>query len=185
MTALGALFLPILVSAVLVFIVSAVIHMAPLWHRNDLPQVPDEEGVRKALAPYPIPPGEYMVPRAGSMEGMKSPEFIEKTKRGPNLIITSLPPGPFGMGRPLALWFVYVLLVSILAAYVAGAALPAGAEYLSVFRFAGVTAFIGYAVALWQQSIWYHRSWGQTAKITFDGLIYGLITGGAFGWLWP
>jgi hypothetical protein len=61
----------------------------------------------------------------------------------------------------------------------------AGSPYLAVFRFVGVTAFIGYSVALWQMSIWYHRSWSTTAKATVDGLIYALLTAGTFGWLWP
>jgi hypothetical protein len=54
-----------------------------------------------------------------------------------------------------------------------------------IFRFAGTTAFIAYAVAQWSDTIWYKRSWTTTAKNTFDGLIYSLLTGGAFGWLWP
>ena len=57
-------------------------------------------------------------------------------------------------------------------------------QYLAVFRVAGTTAFIAYAAGFWQQSIWYNRPWSTTLKLTFDGLIYGLLTGGAFGWLW-
>ena len=60
-----------------------------------------------------------------------------------------------------------------------------GANYLDAFRFAGATAFIGYTLALWQMSIWYRRAWSMTIKSTFDGLIYSLLTAGAFGWLWP
>jgi hypothetical protein len=54
-----------------------------------------------------------------------------------------------------------------------------------VFRFAGATAFIGYAVALWQMSIWWGRSWGMTARTTLDGVIYSLVTAGIFGAMWP
>ena len=89
------------------------------------------------------------------------------------------------MGRALGLWFVYALVVAILAAYVAGRALAPGAAYLDVFRFTGVTAFIAYSVGLWQMSIWYHRAWSMTVKSTVDGLIYGLLMAGVFGWLWP
>jgi hypothetical protein len=56
---------------------------------------------------------------------------------------------------------------------------------LRVFRFVGVTAFIGYTVALRQMSIWYRRAWSTTLKATVDGLIYALLTAGTFGWLWP
>jgi hypothetical protein len=63
--------------------------------------------------------------------------------------------------------------------------LPAGSDYLRVFRFAGTTAFIAYSAALWQMPIWYRRSWVITIKATVDGLIYALLTAGTFGWLWP
>jgi hypothetical protein len=89
------------------------------------------------------------------------------------------------MGTSLALWFIYCIVVSVIAAYIAGRALGPGAEYLSVFRFAGTTAFVGYALALPQNSIWYKRNWGATMRSMVDGLVYGLLTAGAFGWLWP
>ena len=185
MTGLGALLLPIVVASVLVFLVSSIIHMGPFWHRTDFPRLPAEDQFRAALKSVTMAPGDYMVPRAYGMEEMKSPAFAEKIKEGPNVIMTVMPPSAFNMGRSLGLWFVYNLIVSVFAAYVAGAALPPGSAYLAVFRFAGVAAFLAYAVALWQMSIWYHRSWGMTAKATLDGLIYALVTAGVFGWLWP
>jgi hypothetical protein len=89
------------------------------------------------------------------------------------------------MGRNLALWFVYLLVVAVFAAYVAGRTLPPGTEYLAVFRVAGTTAFLGFAGAVWQMSIWYRRAWGTTVRATIDGLIYGLLAAGVFAWLWP
>lgn len=119
------------------------------------------------------------------MEAMKSPEFMEKLRRGPVMMLTVFPNGPFGMGRQLAMWFLYLVVVGVFAAYVASRALPAGAEYLDVFRFVGVSAFMCYAVALWQMRIWYRRALGTTVRATIDGLFYGLLTAGVFGWLWP
>lgn len=185
MTALSSLWLPILLSAVIVFLVSSAIHMTPLWHKNDYPKVPNEDRVMDALRPLAIPPGEYMVPRASSTQEMRSPEFLEKMKKGPVLVLTVMPNAPIPMGTNLALWFLYSLVVGVFAAYVAGRALPPGAAYLHVFRFAGVTAFVGYTLALWQMSIWYRRTWSSTIKATVDGLIYALLTAGTFGWLWP
>jgi hypothetical protein len=184
MTFLATLWLPILVSAVLVFIASSVIHMAPLWHRNELGAPPDADRLQDALRPFGLQPGEYMVPRPKDMKDCNTPEFIEKLKRGPNLIVTVIANGPMSMSRPLARWFIFVLAVSVLTAYLAAATLPADATYLAVFRVAGTTAFIAYAAGVWPQSIWYHRPWPTTLKFTLDGLIYGLLTGGAFGWLW-
>jgi len=185
MTELSALWLPILLSSVIVFVASSVIHMALPWHKSDYPKVPNEDKVMDALRPLAIPPGDYMIPRPSKMQEMRSPEFIEKMNKGPVMIVTVLPNGPARMGRNLVLWFIYLAIVSLFAAYVAGRALPSGAEYLSVFRFAGAAAFLGYSVALWQMSIWYRRAWSTTIKLTVDGLIYALLSAGVFGWLWP
>ncbi len=185
MTGLTALWLPILLSAVFVFIVSSIIHMASPWHKSDYPKMPNENRVRDALRPLAIPPGDYMVPRAQDMNEMKSPEFAEKLKQGPVFVVTVMPNGMMSMTRNLTMWFLYSLVVSVFAAYVTGRALSQSSPYLSVFRFAGVTAFAAYALALWQMSIWYRRSWSITVKSTIDGLIYALVTAGTFGWLWP
>jgi len=185
-TLLSSLWLPILLSAVLVFVVSSVIHMAlTFWHKQDFGAVPNQDRVQEALRPFNIPPGDYVLPRGDCSADMRAPEFVEKLKKGPVMILTVLPNGPFAMGKSLVLWFVYTGVVSFFAAYVAGRALPPGSPYLSVFRFAGVTAFIGYSLAMWQTTIWYHRSWVTTLKTTIDGLVYALVTAGVFGWLWP
>ena len=185
MNALTILWLPILLSAVFVFVLSSIIHMALPWHKGDYRKVPGEDQLRDAVGPLAIPPGDYMVPRCDSMQEMRSPGFKEKIKQGPVLMLTVYPNGQMAIGKSLALWFVYLVAVSAFAAYVTGHALPAGASYRPVFRFAGVTAFLAYAGALWQMSIWYRRSWGTTLRATIDGLIYAGVTAGTFGWLWP
>lgn len=186
MTALTALWLPILVSAVAVFVVSSIIHMTPLWHRTDYPLFPGQDRVLDALRPIGIPPGDYMMPRATSTAEMRSPEFLEKMKRGPAIVMTVLPPWSGSMVSNLSQWFVYCLVVSAIAAFVAGSALPpAAATFSQICRFAGTTAFVGYSVALWQMSIWYRRAWAMTLKATFDGIIFAVVTCAVFGWLWP
>ena|SRR5688572_22957936 len=185
MTTLTVLWLPILISAVIVWTASAIIHMTPLWHRNDYPKVPNEDRLRDAVRPLAIPPGDYMVPRAASGKEMGTPEFKDRVKQGPVLVLSVMPNEPFSMGRSLALWLVYLLIVSLFTAYITGRALPPGSEYLRVFQLAGAAAFAGYALALLQMSVWYRRSWGLTTKAMLDGLIYALLTAGVFGWLWP
>ena len=182
---LSALWLPILLSAVIVFVASSIIHMATPWHKGDYKRVPNEDALMDAVRPVGVPPGDYMVPLAGSMEAMRSPEFTEKLKKGPVMIMTVLPNGPGSMGRSLVLWFVYLIVIGVFSGYIAGRALPPGTNYLQVFRFVGASAFLGYALALWQMSIWWRRSWTTTIKATIDGLIYALLTAGTFGWLWP
>ena len=94
-------------------------------------------------------------------------------------------PGSENMVAALIQWFVYNIIVGIFAAYITSRAVNAGAEYLTVFRFAGATTFFAYSVALWQDSIWYQRKWSTSIKNTIDGLIYAIVTAGTFGWFWP
>ncbi len=185
MVPMMSLWIPILLSAVIVFVASSIIHMALRYHDSDFAKVPAEDDVMDALRRFNIPPGEYVIPRSGSSREMGTPEFIEKLKKGPVAFMTVMENAPPSMGKSLALWFVYCIVVGIFAAYITGRALGPGADYLAVFRFAGSTAFVGYAVALWQNSIWYKRAWSSTFKSTVDGLVYGLLTAGVFGWLWP
>ncbi|MCW8810597.1 MAG: hypothetical protein OQK52_01600 [Ignavibacteriaceae bacterium] len=180
-----SLWLPILLSAVAVFILSSIIHMVLGYHKNDFSTLPNEKQVLDDLRKHNLPEGDYSFPRPNNMKDMKSPEFIEKMKQGPVGMMTISKNGSPNMGKELSLWFIYSIIVGIFAAYVAGRALPQGAHYLQVFRFAGVTAFVGYSLALLQGSIWYKRSWSATFKSMFDGLIYALFTAGFFGWLWP
>jgi hypothetical protein len=185
MSFLITLWLPIVLSAVIVFIVSALIHMVLGYHKSDFKKLPDENGVMDALRKFNLAPGDYLFPFCGSNKEMKSPEFAEKIKKGPVVFMTVMPSGSTQMGSSLAMWFIYCLIVSIFAAYIGIHAAPPGTHYLTVFRFVGCTAFIGYALALLHNSIWYKRNWGATMKSMFDGLIYGLLTAGTFGWLWP
>lgn len=185
MTPITALWLPILGSAVLVFIASSILHMATKWHAADYRVVPNENAFRDAVRPLNIPPGDYMTPRPQSNAEMKSPEFTEKMKTGPVMMFTVFPPGSSFMGRALGLWFVHLIVIATFSAYIAGRALPPGANYLDVFRFIGATAFIAHSVALWPMWIWYHRNLGTTIRSTIDGLIYACLTAGIFGWLWP
>ena len=185
MVSIMSLWLPILLSAVLVFVVSSIIHMALPFHRSDFRQIPSEDKVMEALRAFNIPPGDYMMPRPASMADMKTPAYQEKRDKGPVGMLTIAPKGPHGMGRNLISWFLYSIVVGVLAAYVAGRAVGPGAPYLAVFRFAGTTAFIAYAMSIPQQSIWYWKSWATTSRLMLDGLVYGLCTAGVFGWLWP
>lgn len=180
-----SLWLPIVVSAVFVFVASSIIHMALRYHRSDLRPLPREDDVMEALRQFAIPPGDYGMPRGGSMASMKDPGFIAKMKAGPVAFMTVLPSGPPTMGPSLMLWFIYTLLVGGFVAYVTLHALPSGPSYRAVFRIAGCTAFACYSVALLQNSIWYKRNWGTTLRSIFDGLIYASLTAGTFGWLWP
>ncbi len=185
MVPIAALWLPILLSAFVVFIVSSIIHMALGYHNNDFARLPNEEGVMDALRPFQIPPGEYVFPKPDSHKQMGEPDFVARMEAGPMGFMTALPNGAPRMGGQLVQWFLYSVVIGVFAAYIAGHALGPGAHYLAVFRFVGATAFMCYTVAGWQASIWYRRAWSTTLKNTFDGLVYACFTAGVFGWLWP
>lgn len=185
MVSLTALWLPILVSAALVFVASSVIHMVLGYHAGDLRKLPDEDRIAAAFRDAQVNPGTYVIPYAQSREDWRSPEVQERMKQGPVGVIAIRPNGEPAMGAILAKWFVFCVVVAVFAAYLAGRAVPPGGEYLEVFRFAGTTAFIGHGLALWGDAVWFGRERGTLLKYTLDSLIYGLLTAGTFGWLWP
>jgi len=185
MVTILSLWLPVLLSAVFVFIVSSVIHMLFQYHSSDYDKLPKEDEVMESLRQFDIEPGNYVMPYAGSMKAMNDETYIEKRNTGPVAILTVSKAGPSGMGKQLLLWFVYSVVVSIFSAYIAGRALAPGAEYLAVFRFVGATAFIAYSVGIVQDSIFFERKWSATLKYVFDGLVFALVTAATFSWLWP
>jgi hypothetical protein len=185
MVPVTSLAMPILLSAVIVFVASFVMHMLLPYHRGDFMKIPKEDDFLDSMRRLSLSPGDYAAPRPSSQAGMREPEFVEKMKKGPIVLMTITAGGPPSLATNLAQWFVYSVVVSFFAAYIAGRAVGPGANYLMVFRFIGSTAFMGYSFALFQNSIWYHRRWSTTLKSAFDGLVYGLLTAGTFGWLWP
>jgi hypothetical protein len=94
MVGIISLWIPILLSAVLVFIVSSIIHMLLPYHRSDFGKVPSEDHLMDALRKYDIPPGDYVIPYAGSPKVMRSREFAEKTTKGPVAFLTVMPSAP-------------------------------------------------------------------------------------------
>jgi hypothetical protein len=159
--------------------------MATPLHKSDYKKLPREDEVMDALRPFAIPPGDYLVPCAATHKDAGTPEFQEKWKKGPVAMATFFENGPVSMAKPLSLWFLYCLVVGVIAAYVTSRAVGAGAPFRAVFRFAGVTTFVSYSLALWQNTIWFKRSWVTTLKANLDGLLFSLVTAGIFGWLWP
>lgn len=185
MISILSLWAPIVLSAVLVFIASAVLHMVLTYHRKDYRQLPDEAKTLAALRGAGLQRGVYAFPYCASPKEMGSPEVQEKYRLGPVGLMTVLPSGPPSMGKILVQWFVFCLLVSVFVAYLAGRFIEPGVEYLEVFRFAGTFAFVAYGFGEIVDSIWRGQPWGNTLRGLIDALIYALLTAGCFGWLWP
>ena len=184
MVSVASLWLPILLSAVLVFFASFAIHMLIGYHRADYRRLPSEDAVQDALRAFSIPPGDYMLPCPGP-GGPRDADFVARHKKGPVAMMTVFPSGDLSMGTQLLLWFIYCVAVSTLAAYITTLSIGSGAPYTPVFHFISIVTATAYGMALIQHSIWYRRSWGTTIRSLVDSVIYGMLTGGAFGWLWP
>ena len=184
MVALTALWLPILLSAVIVFVASSLIHMVLPYHRSDYRQLPDEDKLRATLRSAGLQPGLYIFPYCTHKE-MNSPAAKEKYKEGPVGMMTVFPSGPPAMPKFLSQWFGYCLVIGVFVAYLTGHTVASGAHYLTVFRVAGTAGFMAYGLGNLSNGIWKGQSWSVTLKEVFDGLVYGLLTAGTFGWLWP
>jgi hypothetical protein len=181
---LSALWLPILLSAVIVFVVSSVLHMVLPYHKNDYRQLPDEEKILGALRPAGLQPGLYVFPYCTHKE-MNTPAIQEKYKQGPVGILTMFPSGPPVMPKFLGQWFVFCLIIGFFVAYLAWHTVLRGAGYSAVFRVVGTGAFLAYGLGILSNGIWKGQPWSLVIKESFDGLIYALLTAGTFGWLWP
>jgi hypothetical protein len=184
MVTITALWLPILLSAVFVFIVSSIIHMVLQYHQSDFDKLPGEDGIAEAFRKAGVGPGNYHIPHCAKMSDMNSEATQEKFKQGPVGFIMLLPNGPPAMGKALVGWFVFTLFVGVVVAYVITRTLDASTDYLTVFRVAGTVAFLTYAGSEPVRSIWGGVRWSNTVKNMVDGLIYALVTAGTFGWLW-
>lgn len=184
MVCLSTLWLPILLSAVAVFVVSSIIHTVLPYHRSDYQKLPDEEKVTAAIRAAGVGRGLYHFPYCIHKD-MKSPAMIEKFKQGPIGLLTIFPSGPPALQKCLGMWFVFCVIVSILVAYLTGRTLSPGAAHMAVFRVASTAGFLAYGVGNLSQSIWRGQPWSVTIKELIDGLIYGVVTGGILAWLWP
>ena len=185
MIPLTSLWIPILVSAVIVFFASFLMHMVLTYHRSDYRQLPDEERVTDALRSAGVTRGAAYFFPFSSFKEMRSAPMVEKFKRGPVGLITILPSGAPGMGKNLIQWFLYCVVIGFFAGYLASRTLPAGAAFIQVFRVISIPALLGYGAAHAQESIWGGRSWLVTSKHLFDSLIFAALTAATFAWLWP
>ena len=181
----GSLWLPVIVSAVVVFVASSILHMVLKYHKADYKALPGEDPVREALGKANPAPGVYVTPHCADMKQMKEPAFKEKYEKGPVALLTVFPKGLPQMPKLLSLWFGFCLLVNFVAAYVARHTLQPGADGLEVMRITGTVAFAGYAVSHLSDSIWKGQPWSNTLRAVIDGAIYALLTGFTFRLLWP
>ena len=185
MITLVQLWLPIAGSAIAVFVLSSLVHMVLRWHEVDFRPLANEDEVRAAIRRANPGPGQYVVPHCAGMKAMQTPEMQQKFKEGPVGYVVLRSNGAINTGRPLGLWFLYVLAVGILLGYLASRTLPAGASAAGVFRLVATVALLAYGGGSVQAGIWMGKPWASVMKDLLDALIYAAATGVVFGLLYP
>lgn len=185
MISLMSLWLPMLLSAVCVQILSTIAWVFSPHHKSDFAKLPDEDGFLQAVRSQSLSPAQYVFPYAMERADQQNPQVIEKFTQGPVGLLTVFPAGLPNIGPKAGLSFVFYAFVSLAAGYLASRTLAPSAEYLSVFRVTGTVAFMSYVGATFPEAIWFGTPWKRVWKTVGDGLIYSLVTAGVFGWLWP
>ena len=184
MVTLDMLWLPIVVATVLVFVASNIVWMVLPHHKKDTRRLPDEAAALEVLGKQGLTPAVYRFPWA-EMSEMKNPAVVEKFARGPVGLLTVIPSGPYNMGKSMAAWVTYIMVLSVVVALVAERMLGPGAPYISVFRRVGTVAILAYSAGNVPNAIWWGKPWSNVGREVADGVLYGLLTAGSFGWLWP
>ncbi len=185
MVSIAALWMPILLSSVLVFFASALVWMVLPIHQHDFKKLNEKEGpVLDAVRSWSLRAGVHMFPACDPKSLKESPVAAERMKVGPWGTITLMTEPP-NMGKSLGMWVVNLLLIGTAIAFLGTIALPAGSEYMRVFKFVALAAFLAHSGSALTDSIWKGRPWSHAPGAIIDGLIYAALTAGAFAWLWP
>lgn len=181
---LAALWIPILASAVAVWIASAVIWMALPHHRKDMRKLPDEDAFMAQVRAAGISPGAYAFPYCPSHADGQKPEFKKKWEEGPTGYLSVW--GKMSMGRNMILTFLVYLVTGTLIAYLGWAGLPhEDAGFGRVMQVTGTAGVLAYCIAFIPNGIWFQMPGRAMLMNLIDGVAYGLITGAIFGVLWP
>jgi len=185
MNTLLSLWLPILLSAVVVFVISSLVHMVLKWHASDYNGFANEDAVRAAIRAGNPAPGRYVMPHCNDMKDMGSEAMVKKYQEGPVGHFTLGPSGAPNMGKYLGLWFLWSLAITVVAAYLAARLYPLDRPHArGASKLVGAGAFIAYGFGTVTESIWAMRPWSSSAKYLLDAALYSVGTGLVFYWLW-
>jgi hypothetical protein len=186
MNTLLSLWLPILLSAVVVFVTSSLIHMLLKWHASDYNALPNEDAVRDAIRAGAPAPGRYVLPHCADMKDMASEAMKKKYVEGPVGHVTILHNGVHNMGKYLGQWFVWALTISVIAAFLATQLFGLDhAHARAAAKLVGAVTFIAHGFGTVSESIWMGRPWSTSVKFLADSVLYAVGSGLVFYWLWP
>jgi len=185
MVELSSLIVAIATASVAVFFTSFLVHMILKYHTADYRGLPNEDEVRAALASSAKSPGQYFIPHCTDHRQLQEPAIRQKFIDGPVALITMRPPGPPTMGKALGQWFVLIVVVTAVAAYLTSKTVLHGASFLAVARSVSLITLLAYGVGSVTQAVWAGKPWAVVFRDLIDAFLYALATACVFGWMWP
>ncbi|MBL8890064.1 MAG: hypothetical protein JNL67_08805 [Planctomycetaceae bacterium] len=174
------LWLPILITGVVLFFASFVAWTVLPHHESDFSPLPNEDKLMEAIKLQNVAPGAYMFPYMTHAQA-KDPEKISKYTSGPrgNVFVWDMP----NMGKNLLRTLVYFLLIAAITAYISWEALQGQTvTFLKAFQIVGAIGVLTFASSGQLNAIWFPR---RTLMDFVDGIVYGVLMGLVFGLCWP
>jgi hypothetical protein len=184
---LTALWLPILVSGVAVWFASALFWMAIGHHNKDVDAIPNEQEFIETIRRFGLKPGNYGYPdfqKCKSLPKEERAKFYKDWDKNPSGLLRVW--APANMGVNMFLTFFFCLVTSAVIAYLGWAALKhSGEPFAHVMQILGTAGILAYCFASFPNDIWFQKSKRAMLTNLIDGLVFGLLTGAIFAWLWP
>ena len=181
------LWLPILLSAAAIWVLSLVVWMALPHHKRDFIAIahpPGEDGLMEYIRSSGIKPGNYLFPDFRDRASMETAKTQKALQEGP-VGHLSIWPTPLTMGSKLIATFFVHLVVSILIAYLARIALPGPAPFAKVFQIAATAGILAYCFSFIPSALWWGSYKRTIVANVIDGVLFGLVIGAIFAWRWP
>lgn len=177
------LWLPILLSAAAVWLISLVFGMALPHHKQDWIGLSDEDGFMDFIRRNGIKPGNYLFPDFRTREALKSAKVEKALNEGP-VGHLSVWRTPVTMGDKMVGAFIVHLVVATLIAYLTRIALPGAAPFAKVFQIAGTAGILAYSFSFIPNALWFGAYKRTIVASIIDGIICGLVIGVIFAWRW-
>lgn len=186
---LADLWLPIVLSAVVVFVASSVLWMATPLHKGDYSVPPDEDDIQAAVKKHGFGPGMYYIPwcKGGHGNAAKDPAYQKRMEEGP-WVLLMVPQGKPSFGNTLGRWFVSQVILAVVIGYAAHAAISLAGhrpEYLRIFQVVGAIALLAHGGMAGHDTMWKGLSYRHTAVKLVDAVVYATLTAGCFAGFWP
>ena len=176
-----SLFFPVLLTTVALFISGFLCWAILPNHKPDWQKLPNEDEFLDAIAELNLPRGNFAYPHAMDQQSMESDTYKRAVERGTFGTVQVWGEAP-KMGTNLIRQVVYLLVTNSCLAYLSTLALPAGADFMQVFRFVATAALLTFTVAVVPGTIWFKN---RLTGYLIDGVIQAVIVGAIFGSMWP